>query len=221
MCILNYQTIREMCINFNPPLIENFKENQLQGASYDLRLGEEYYMFNPKGKKAADMINKIKDHEGITIPPYDVCFVLMEEKVNLPNNLAGRVSLRNYLIKQGVMLSVQPPFDPGYSGKIYAMLHNLSKKEVYIKKGEGVLTIEFIKLNDNTEKIYEGHMKNFQELKQLITRPFESGLSTFVNKTEEDLNNFRGKLSSFVLFYLAIVTVIVTALSVLITLIKY
>ncbi|MFB0563084.1 MAG: hypothetical protein ACETWM_17935 [Candidatus Lokiarchaeia archaeon] len=221
MCILNTQTIREMCLNSKPPLIESFEEKQLQGASYDLRLGEEYYKFNADGKKATDMINKIEEYEEITIPPYDVCFVLMKEKVNMPNNLAGRISLGTNLIKQGVMLSVQPPVDPGYSGKIYGMLHNLSKKEVYITKEESVLTIEFIKLNDNTEKIYEGHMKNFKELKQLITVSFESGLSSFVNKTEEDLKIFRNKLYSFVLFYLAIVTVTVTALSVLITVIKY
>ncbi|MFZ5944976.1 MAG: dCTP deaminase [Bacillota bacterium] len=188
-------------------LITPIKDKRLQSCSYDLSLGDEYYVYNKKHGNQP-VVSPISKYESICIPQNGVCFIITEETLNMPYDVSGQISLSFGLIKKGVMLSNQPPIDPGYNGKIVALLHNLSSEPVYIQKGKHVLTIVFYKVNETTG--YEGSYQHLESIKRYIDAPVKSSLFqlsneiTSMKRTAESFNRF---LITIILIILGILTI--------------
>jgi len=184
-------------------------ENRVQSCSYDLSLGDEFYVYDNKhGKKV--VVDPILDYESICIPENGVCFIITKETLNMPNSLSGQISLSFGLIKKGIMLSNQPPIDPGYKGKIVALFHNLSSEPVYIKKGNHVLTIVFYKVNPTTN--YDGDYQNLQSLKRYIKEPVKSSLS----QLSDEIKSTKSKNEKFIKFLFTLIPIIVAIVTIVI-----
>lgn len=212
MSILSHETILNLCRG-TPSLVENCQEENVQGSSYDISLGNKYYLYNPKKKKVKHMIGDLENEENLVIPPNELCFVISNEKINMPNNLVARVSLKTDLIKKGIMLAAQPPVDPGYEGKIYGMLYNLSNKEVCICHKDTILTLEFMKLDKPTHHLPSKHpMQNFDNLKEFIKDPaIDSSLSDLKREFRKITKSFQ----RFIPNILTIITAIIGIMAVL------
>ena len=127
-------------------LLRDYCEENIQSCSYDLRMGDEYYFYEDDGGKKQRRevkISALKKGGVLKIPPDAICYVITKEIVNMPDDLTASISLSLGLIKSGVMLAAQPPYDPGYSGKTVALLHNLSNETVLIRHGQHILNIVF------------------------------------------------------------------------------
>jgi len=124
----------------DPVIIDNVKS-----ASYDLTLGDEYYICSESSKPD---IKRIREDDSITVPPRATFFVISKEKLCIPLDLCASVSLAFGLIKRGVLLAEQPPIDPGYHGAIIALLHNMSDEAIVLQKGMHILNIVYYKLTN-------------------------------------------------------------------------
>ena len=218
MSILSYESIKALCEQC-PPLIENFDEDNFQASSYDIRIGSQCYLFDPKKKRVKEMIRELNEDEDIIIPPNQLCFIISKESVNMPNNLTAHISLKTDLIKRGIMIAAQPPIDPGYKGKIYGMLYNLSNQKVCLLKKEAILTIEFIKLDLPTNFSVQGHhMQGFNDLTKLIKDPpIESSLDYIRRLTQ----SYRDKIERAVPNFLIVVSILIGLLTVFATVVIY
>lgn len=147
-------------------LIEGYCYENVQTCSYDLRMGSQYYYDKNKGDDVVN-ISSLQKGEVLKIPPDAICYVITEESVNMPDDLTASISLSLGLIKCGVMLAAQPPYDPGYKGKTVALLHNLSNEPVKIKYGQHILNIVFTKLSTPVEQTqkYSGDYQGLNDLK--------------------------------------------------------
>lgn len=193
-------------------LIENYCSKNIQACSYDLRMGDQYYYYK---KNDGDTVNisYLDKGESLEIPPNSICYVMTEEKVNMPQDLTASISLSFGLIKRGVMLAAQPPYDPGYHGKTVALLHNLSNKTVTIKRGEHILNIVFTKLCNqvNSENQYNG---NYQGLDSLEAYCKEVRVGA-VFELKQELEEARKKIDNILPNILMVITVIIGVLTVL------
>lgn len=133
----------KLCEKEGHKFIDPYNEDRLQPASYDLTLGDEYYICS---EKTNPDIKKLKEDEDINVPPRSTFFVISREKLYMPSNICASVSLAFRLIKKGIVFSVQPPIDPGYHGAIVALLHNMSDETIVIKHGQHILNIVYYKL---------------------------------------------------------------------------
>lgn len=193
MTILNHQEISRRCQE--EKLIDHFKPRMCKGASYDLILGDEYYIFDPKKCSSTKFKAKpLEINESLKIPPGEVCYAITYESLLMPNDLTAILSLPMGLIKKGLMLTKQPPIDQGYRGKIVCMLYNLSANEVSIKRGDKILTIEFIKLNQPTDIHYEGSYQGLQSLSGFLEEPITSGLHQLRLETERTYTDFMKRM---------------------------
>lgn len=117
-------------------LLSNADIGQVESASYDLRIADQYWC---QGKyhtlTAAAPV--------ATIPPYSFALVQAMETSRLPRFIVGTFDIRVRLFFSGVVLSNGPQVDPGYSGALFCMLHNASGTEVGINRGEHFATIQF------------------------------------------------------------------------------
>lgn len=131
-------------------VIENFSEGSLQGASYDMRLGEEAISSTSREKvnPAAKGL--------LTIPAGDFALVATHERLQLTNRMAGHIGLRSHYARKGLVLLSGPQVDPGFRGVLVIGLHNVSPSDVVIPYKEPFCTVEFYELNEDASEPYSG-----------------------------------------------------------------
>lgn len=129
---------------------QKLNEDCYSNASYDLRLGNEYWIpsnhndgnvFHNSGEKVPYLCSD--NNNVLKIPAFTSIVFSTYEKVKMPNNVAGRFDLRVKWALQGLILQVGTQIEPGYSGKLFGLLHNFSKKEILIPTKSRLLTAEF------------------------------------------------------------------------------
>lgn len=127
-------------------MISPFNEGNVRRSSYDLTVGGEYYcgMNDECGEIVA---KELRQGHTFMIPPHGICFILSSEALHLPVDVTAKVSLRMSHVYHGLVLTSQPPFDPGYKGRVIVMIHNLSSIARPLKRGERVATIEFTRVS--------------------------------------------------------------------------
>jgi len=132
----------------------------VKGASYDLRLGTEYYLEGNFGE-----LNSKNPY--LIIPPFQLAIVTTLEKVNMPDYLVAHFGLRLGLVKRGLLFHNEPQIDPGYRGRLACLLFNLSKDPVRIEQETHFATIEFEEIS-GPAPVYQGDYANFDKLSQFF-----------------------------------------------------
>jgi hypothetical protein len=94
----------------------------------------------------------------LELPPNQVVLVQMHERLNLPNDLVGHLSLKVDVLLEGVIMSSQSQIDAGYKGPIYALLYNLNDRSVWLPWKRPILRLEFARLDRPTSP-YRGDFK--------------------------------------------------------------
>ncbi|MCD8523142.1 MAG: hypothetical protein LRY66_10925 [Saccharospirillaceae bacterium] len=150
MIIPDYK-IEELAKN-ETSLITPFESKNLRRGSYDLTIGNEYYIGDER-ESSSWQTKELKRDQSFTIPAHAVCFILTEEDINLPLDVTAKLSLRMTHIYKGIVLTSQPPFDPGYSGKVIVMLYNLSSDSIHLKRGDRIATVEFSRLESQSRAL--------------------------------------------------------------------
>lgn len=120
-----------------------FCDDCLEPASYDFRLGEEYYYVEDPSKRKYFKLSK--DNPVLEIPPNAIVFVSTYETVNIPRYMIARFNVLVHLVYKGLLLGTGPQVDPGFSGRLFCPLHNLSTRPIYLDYKEKFATIDFIK----------------------------------------------------------------------------
>jgi len=159
-------------------LLENATLENIQGASYDLRIGDEHFH---KGE-----IKQLTDQNPfIVMEPGDYALVSSKEISNLPKNVAGRFDLCVSLFCKGAILSNGPQIDPGFRGRLYCLIFNTSNKEIQLKREEHFASIEFITLTDHTLP-YTGKYQNKLKMQDYLPEVVKaSAINQLIQDVEE------------------------------------
>lgn len=156
-------------------LLKNANINNVNGASYDLSLGNQYWQ---NGKK-----HKLDEDNGfIQLKRGDFVIVSSKEIAELPNDIAARFDLTVGLFCQGVILSNGPQVDPGFRGRLICSLFNLSNSTVELKRDQHYSTLEFIKLSEPTIA-YHGNYQGKEDIMDYL--PTSSDPSTIIKIWDE------------------------------------
>lgn len=131
-------------------VMNNFSQECLQPASYDMRVGEE--AFSSHEKKPIN----IKSTGFLNINPGDFILVGTYESVKLSSEIAGRIGLRSFHARKGLALLAGPQIDPGFDGILVVGLHNLDANELKLSYKERFCTVEFYRLSEPVENPYKG-----------------------------------------------------------------
>ena len=205
--ILPSQSIQELSSSptGGKDLVCPFDTDNLRGSSYDLTVGDEYYI-GGAADSATLVTQKLKPAQTFTIAPHAVCFVLAAEKIHLPDDVTAKVSLRMPHIYSGMILSSQPPFDPGYFGRVIVMLHNLSSTPLHLKAGVRLATIEFMRVESKpTLPKRQGSVTSIQDQ---LPKPLVSSLVDIANTSTSALDKVNWLSSQMLVFAALIVAVL-------------
>lgn len=186
--ILSNQEIIQRSTSGALPLLSPMIIENVRGGSYDLTVGDEIYL-GKDGKNSVLETIKLKPKQSFEIAAHEICFILTEEQIQLSNDIAAKISLRMTHIYRGLILTSQPPFDPGYTGKAIVMVHNLSSQSIHLKRGERIASIEFFLLNNasTTSLVHQ----SVNQLQAQLNTPVTSSLMNIHYTAQNAKKNVR------------------------------
>lgn len=119
-------------------------------------------------------------YQAIKLAPTDSIFVRSVEAVNLPNNIAAMIKLRNSRIRQVLQLEA-PIYQPGHSTSIYYRITNISKSVINLSLDDGSAYIVFYELDRDTGLPYNGAFQHESEV--------FFAMSTYAEKFMKEMSN--------------------------------
>ncbi len=144
-------------------------EEQLGSASLDLRLSDEFMVFEHTKKPYIDTRDaetfkemtkmiKVTENEPFVFHPGEFVLGATFEEVDLPDDIAARIDGRSSLGRLGIVIhSTAGHIDPGFKGKIVLEMENIGMIPVLLYPGMRVCQLVFEVLSSPTAKPY--HLK--------------------------------------------------------------
>jgi dCTP deaminase len=173
------------------PLVEGLDANNLKGAAYDLRMAEDGMVL------AGGPVVRPGDapyRSAIVLQPGQTIFVSTRERLNVPNDIVGNMSIKGALANQGVLLLTGLIVDPGYhrgdsgDGRLHFRLANLGRRPVLLEPGRTRLaSIQFVRLTEPST-VEPGH--GFDDVWERVDE-FQEGLGFL-----EDLRTLGHRVSA-------------------------
>ncbi|HOI60287.1 MAG TPA: dCTP deaminase [Candidatus Pacearchaeota archaeon] len=141
-------------------------EKQLGSASLDLRLGNEFKVFehtrrsfidtrDPESYNGTTRLIELKDNEPFVFHPQEFVLGITLEEIFLPNDIAARIDGRSSLGRLGIVIhSTAGHIDPGFKGKIVLEMENIGMIPVLLYPGTRICQLVFQELKTPTSKPY-------------------------------------------------------------------
>lgn len=167
---------------------------QYGSCSVDFRLGHEFSVFeysrfpyiDPRDRGAIqDMMRTVlvPDGEAFILQPRDFVLAITEEKLELADDVLGRLEGRSSLGRIGIIVhGTAGLFDPGWTGKATLELSNLGRVPVALYPGMRICSFTFEQLTTPVSVPYRAKPGNKYAGQ---TSPLASRLSGEVCKTGE------------------------------------
>lgn len=158
------ETVRKGVIKIEP-----FDLACIQPASYDFRIGKEG--LSATGQAKID----IEERGLLLLGPGDFGVITSLETIEMPNNYTARIGIRSYYARQGLFAATGPQIDPGFRGRLFVTIMNLSPNPISLPYQEKFITVEFHRLNEPVTKPYSGEFQdrlkmNAQEIQNVIEK---------------------------------------------------
>jgi dCTP deaminase len=182
-----------------PALISEFDISRMDRASYRLRVGPEVYV-SPTGEPD-DPRNKPRTNldqgQGFTIPAGQFGFILTEERVAVPMNAIGFISIRAGYKFRGLVNVSGFHVDPNYEGRLIFAVFNAGPGPVHLSRGEACFLIWYADV-DQPSELEKRH--GYDTIPSDLTGPIAGGLQSFagllskINENDKKLSDRIGAM---------------------------
>jgi deoxycytidine triphosphate deaminase len=125
-------------------MIDPFDPKKLKSASYEVPIAGEVLWWDKDGNERWIDLDG-KQHDGFVLESNSIAFIEIAPRLRLPDYIAMRFNLKITHVYRGLLLGTGPLVDPGFEGKIYIPLHNLTSNPYKFKHMEDLIWIEFTK----------------------------------------------------------------------------
>jgi dCTP deaminase len=143
MSFCSHEYIRDNFSRLIIPPHEDKKYNiddQIQPSSYELRIGREVYL------SGENKFIRLDEDFMTSIKPGDFAILLTYEKVNIPPELMGFISIKKTFKDMGLVNISGFHVDPGYSGNLTFSVFNAGPGDIKIRYKDLVFIIFFAEL---------------------------------------------------------------------------
>lgn len=124
----------------------DFIDDNLKGASYTMSPHpSEGWILDTDGHQRTLEIREDSRGAHYVVPDNALVYIRLREQLRLPFYVIGRHNLKIDYVYQGLLLGTGPQVDPGYIGRIYIPLHNLTRQSVRVYINESFVSIDFVR----------------------------------------------------------------------------
>lgn len=150
-------------------VIEPQNLEQIQPASYDIRLGNEFWCYkhsapqviDPYDDNSAQMHQIHVDSGTFLLLSGEFVLGVSLEYMEIPNDIAARIEGRSSLGRLGLLVHSSAGFiDPGFKGKLTLELKNISPRGFVLTPGMRIGQLCFFQMSSAAEKPYAGRYQN-------------------------------------------------------------
>ena len=125
-------------------MLDPFHAEDLKSSSYAVRMKGLCKWWDEKGEPKKTELGDIKS-KTFKLSPNSIAFIELEPTLKLPDYMAIRFNLSITNVYRGLLLGTGPLIDPGFEGKIYIPLHNLTANEYTFLLNDKLVWFEFTK----------------------------------------------------------------------------
>ena len=154
MAFLSSETLRAKIETQS--LITPFDASAIKHGAYELALGPEAFVTStPEGTK------RILEVGGqLRIPPEQFGLLMTAEKVKVPCDSIGLISMRAGVKFQGLINISGFHVDPGFEGQLKFSVYNAGSQPIVLDYGQRIFLIWYCDLDCETKDLYEGSREN-------------------------------------------------------------
>lgn len=174
--VLNSQQIREAVSNGDIRIDPFDEKKQLRGAKYELLVGAEGIT-----SRQAE-VQDLRAKKMLVLEPGDFAAVLVHEKLSLGNRYVGRFGLQSKYARTGLIATTGPQIDPGYCGRLTLGLANLMPRPVRLTYKQKLVSVEFHRLEKETDRPYSGEFQGQYGLALGDFQPLLEGQGTVLSE---------------------------------------
>ena len=137
---------------------------QIRPAGVDLRLGNEFRLFETSGIPYIDTRNRpgnytktirIDDNEPFVVHPGEFVLGNIKEYIRMPSNLMGSVDGRSSMGRLGIVIhATSSSINPGWEGRFVLEITNIGKMPVALYPGHRIAKLTLHKLSSEPESCY-------------------------------------------------------------------
>jgi len=181
-----------------------FDGGSVQESSYDLRMGEEFYVV---GKRAPERLSSKEPY--ISLPPGQFAVLTCYEILHLPKEIMAFISLRNRYKMQGLVNVSGFHVDPTFKGRLVFAVQNVGPNDVRLKFKEQTFTIFFAEVDKNEKTSREAPIRlgiTLPDVQQL------GASSITLAKLKKDIDSLRTILLVYAPFAVALVIALIVTL---------
>lgn len=125
-----------------------FKPENLTSATYTCDFSGRYVFWDDDNVQRKGTLG---DDETLILRPNSITFLEINPIFRVPEYMVLRFNLQVRNVYKGLLLGTGPVVDPGFVGKLFIPLHNLTSNEYVISKNANLISVEFTKLSKYSE----------------------------------------------------------------------
>jgi deoxycytidine triphosphate deaminase len=138
-----------------------FDPQSSRGTSYDVRIGKIIWLDEKEVQES---------NSQFLLKPQGVAEVISLERLTLPTNVVGFVSVKTALCDEGVMALNIGLVDPGYEGPLSTTLVNFSNRPYNLQQGEVMLRLTFFRCESSAARASANADQYLKTKRQKILR---------------------------------------------------
>jgi len=153
-----------------PSLIQTFKQNNLDCASYRLCIGEQVFATSDRfatGAPASPLVSILSTppNNTLRIKPGQFAFLMTEEVIQVPDDAIALISMRAAYKFKGLINVSGFHVDPGWDGKLLFSVYNAGPGEIIVERGDPAFLIVYADLDCKSQSLYSGSSKGQSTIK--------------------------------------------------------
>ena len=155
MGVLSDKLIKKM-VETGKLRIEPFNINQVQPATYDLRISPKI-LASPTGPtQLGKVIELTKKEPSYNVESGQMVGVMSFERLELSLEISARFGIRSIFARKGFNAFGGLQLDPGFKGRLIMNLLNVGPEPIPISLNDLLFSVEFASLDEPAEKGYSG-----------------------------------------------------------------
>lgn len=140
--------------------LSDFQEENVYGANYDLRLGQEVFLSTEEVPRKLSKVN-----DTVAIRSGEFALLTTLEKISIPETLMGFISLRLTYAIRGLINISGFHVDPGWKGRLVFSVYNAGPNDIVLRYKERMFMIIFEELTEKTFPYKKGEFTPQERLR--------------------------------------------------------
>ncbi|MEK6881788.1 MAG: dCTP deaminase [Nanoarchaeota archaeon] len=160
--ILSDRTIKEL-IRDKKIIIDPYEEKNVQPASVDLRLGNEFLIPDYHSVKIISLGEKLNyvgfQRSSMIVPPHHFVLGTTIEHIEIGNDICGRLDGKSGIGRKGLFIQNAGHINPGFKGKLTLEFYNANEMPLELFSGMEICQLIFQYLD---KEVYTGYNGLYQ-----------------------------------------------------------